>query len=201
MLLSNESASNSTFVYNSNELSWRRFEGFNAILSDNYHQQGTFFDGGFYFTTPEPFSVVRFDFECGSWERRVSQLPQQLTFVRLVSDGKGKLYLLGGVGSDGISRSITLWELMGEGIWVEVASVPEIMCRKFVSVCYHNYEHVYCFWHEGMICVCCYMWPEILYYSVLGRSWEWLPKCPYLPLKCNCGFKWFSFVPKLYASV
>jgi hypothetical protein len=22
-----------------------------------------------------------------------------------------------------------------------------------------------------------------------------------LPLKCSCGFKWFSFVPKLYAQV
>ncbi|TKY74985.1 F-box/kelch-repeat protein [Spatholobus suberectus] len=190
--------SDTAFVYDSNELSWRRNEGFSGILS--YHQQGAFLDGGLYFTTPEPFSVARFDLESGKWERHVAELPHQVTFVRLVSDGEGKLCLLGGVGEDGISRSIKLWEMMGEGVWVEVATLPEVMCRKFVSVCYHNYDHVYCFWHQGMVCVCCYMWPEILYYSVLRRGWDWLPRCPYLPLKFSCGFKWFSFVPKLYAS-
>ncbi|XP_027356707.1 F-box/kelch-repeat protein At5g43190-like [Abrus precatorius] len=201
VLLCSESASNSAFVYDSKVLSWRRFEGFSAVLSDNYHQRGTFFDGGLYFTTPEPFSVVRFDLESGKWERLVGELPNELTFVRLTSDGEGKLYLLGGVGDNGISRSIKLWEMGGEGDWVEMQRLPEMMCRKFVSVCYHNYEHVYCFWHDGMVCVCCYTWPEMLYYSVLRRTWRWLPKCPYLPLKCSCGFKWFSFVPKLYASV
>ncbi|KAG5065327.1 hypothetical protein AAZX31_04G044200 [Glycine max] len=203
VLLCSKSTSNtSVFVYDSSKLSWRCFEGFNVVFSDSFHQQGTFFDGGLYFTTPEPFSVVFFDLESGEWERYVAELPQQVTFVRLVSDEEGKLYLLGGVGNDGISRSIKLWELIkGERVWVEVVGLPEIMCRKFVSVCYHNYEHVYCFWHEGMICVCCYMWPEILYYSVLRRTWDWLPRCPYLPLKFSCGFKWFSFVPKLYASV
>jgi len=203
VLLSSKSTSNTAFVYNSNHLSWKRFQGFDAILSDSSHQQGTFFHGGLFFTTPEPFSVVRLDLESGKWERHVAELPHQLTFVRLVSDddGEGKLYLVGGVGTDGISRRIKFWELTGEGVWVEVAALPEIMCRKFVSVCYHNYEHVYCFWHEGLICVCCYLWPEILYYSVSRRSWDWLPRCPYLPLKCSCGFKWFSFVPKLYASV
>ncbi|XP_052731767.1 F-box/kelch-repeat protein At5g43190 [Vigna angularis] len=203
VLLSSNSASNTAFVYNSNHHSWRRFQGFHAVLSDSCLQQGTFFHGGLYFTTPEPFSVVRFDLESGKWERHVAELPPQLTFVRLVSDddGEGKLYLVGGIGADGICRSMKVWELTSDGVWVEVVALPEIMCRKFVSVCYHNYEHVYCFWHEGMICVCCYMWPEILYYSVSRRSWDWLPKCPYLPLKCSCGFKWFSFVPKLYASV
>ncbi|KAK7351593.1 hypothetical protein VNO77_11157 [Canavalia gladiata] len=203
VLLSSHSASNTAFVYDSNALSWRRFEGFNSILSDSYHQQGTFFNGGLYFTTPEPFSVVRFDLESGKWERLVGDLPNQLSFVRLVSDGEGKLYLLGGVGNNGISRSIHLWEMGGEGgaFWVLVQSLPQIMCQKFVSVCYHNYDHVYCFWHEGMICVYCFTWPEILYYSVVSTTWHWLPRCPYLPLKSTCAFKWFSFVPKLYASV
>ncbi|KAL1353627.1 hypothetical protein AAHE18_06G252900 [Arachis hypogaea] len=34
-----------------------------------------------------------------------------------------------------------------------------------------------------------------------GKTWHWLPRCPSLPLKCSCGFKWFSFVPNLYAAV
>ncbi|KAK7310811.1 hypothetical protein RJT34_08554 [Clitoria ternatea] len=201
VFLCSESASKRVFLYDSNALSWQRFDGFDGVLSDSYHQKGTLFDGGLYFTTPEPFSLVRFDLGSGKWERLVGGLPEELIFVRLVSDGDGKLYLLGGVGNNGISRSIKLWEMGGERDWVEVQSLPEILCRKFVSVCYHNYEHVYCFWHQGLICLCCYTWPEILYYNVLRRTWHWLPKCPYLPLKCSCGFKWFSFVPKLYASV
>nr|KYP48668.1 F-box/kelch-repeat protein At5g43190 family [Cajanus cajan] len=202
-LFSSDPASNSVFLYRSNAPAWNRFRAFGPLLDP---QQGVLFRGGLYFATPEPFSVVVFGLESGEWERLDAGLPSQLTFVKLVSDGEGegegKLYLVGGVGSNGISRSIKVWEYgSGNENWVEMQSLPDLMCRKFVSVCYHNYEHVYCFWHEGMICICCYTWPEILYYLVSRRTWHWLPRCPSLPLKCSCGFKWFSFVPNLYASV
>lgn len=206
-VLSSESNSSSVFLYESSSKIWKKFNGFGPILSDNPHQQGVYFKGCLYFATPEPFSVVYFDLQSGKWEKPIANLPEQLTFVRLVSvnddaveEGK-KLFLIGGVGSNGISRSIKLWEMSEEGNWIEIQSLPDLMCRKFVSVCYHNYEHVYCFWHEGMICICCYTWPEILYYLVSRRTWHWLPRCPSLPFKCSCGFKWFSFVPKLYAEV
>ncbi|WVY97991.1 hypothetical protein V8G54_030142 [Vigna mungo] len=66
---------------------------------------------------PEPFSVVRLDLDSGKWERHVTELLPQLTFVRLVSDdeGEGKLYLVGGIGADGICRSIKVWELKSDG--------------------------------------------------------------------------------------
>ncbi|GAU27331.1 hypothetical protein TSUD_05570 [Trifolium subterraneum] len=106
---------------------------------DNPHQQGVYFKGCLYFATPEPFSVVYFDFENGKWEKSIVGLPNQLTFVRLVSvndddgfEGK-KLFLIGGVGNNGISRSIKLWEMSGEGNWVEIQSLPDLMCKKFVS--------------------------------------------------------------------
>lgn len=200
-LLSSGSSPNSAFLYDSTAHSWRQFDGFEPILSDNYHQGGVCFNGSLYFTTPEPFSVVCFDLESGKWERSNSVLPRELTFVRLVSGGDGKLYLIGGVGGNGISRSVKMWELGEERNWVEVERLPEMMCRKFVSVCYHNYEHVYCFWHQGMICLCCYTWPEILYYKVSRKTWHWLPKCPSLPEKWSCGFRWFSFVPELNSLV
>lgn len=201
MLCSGSSSSNSYFVYDSKVQSWRRFEGLNPILSDNYHQEGVYFDGSLYFTTSEPFSVVCFNLGSGKWEVTKCELPDELTFIRLVSNGKGKVYLIGGIGRNGISRGIKLWKLDDEMKWIEVERLPEMMSRKFMTVCYHNYEHVYCFWHEGMICICCYTWPEILYYKLSRRTWHWLPKCPSLPDKCSCGFKWFSFVPDLYASV
>ncbi|WOL05432.1 F-box/kelch-repeat protein [Canna indica] len=73
----------------------------------------------------------------------------ELAFVRLVGGGD-RLYLVGGVGRDGISRSLRLWELV-EGkldgntrYWDELRRLPEMMYQKFVSVCYHNYSHVHC---------------------------------------------------------
>ncbi|XP_059461449.1 F-box/kelch-repeat protein At5g43190 [Corylus avellana] len=193
-------SSTSAFVYDSNALLWRKYDGLDPILIDNHQQEGACYNGCLYFTTPEPFSIVCFDLESGRWERSDTELPGELTFVRLVT-GEGKLYMIGGVGADGISRSLKLWQLTEAGNWVEVERLPEMMCRKFVSVCYHNYEHVYCFWHQGRICVCCYTWPEILYYKVSRRTWHWLPKCPHLPDEWSCGIKWFSFVPELYAPV
>ncbi|KAH7523729.1 F-box/kelch-repeat protein At5g43190 [Ziziphus jujuba] len=201
MLCSGSSSISSAFVYDSKVHSWQKFEGFEPIINENYHQEGVYFGGCLYFTTPEPFSTVCFDLGNGKWQRSATELPSDLTFVRLVSDGEGKLYLIGGIGRNGISRSMKLWELVEGRKWVEVERLPEMMCRKFMSVCYHNYEHVYCFWHQGMICICCYTWPEILYYRSSRRTWHWLPKCPSIPDKWSCGFRWFSFIPELYASV
>ncbi|CAK9171525.1 unnamed protein product [Ilex paraguariensis] len=199
---SSSGASYNTLLYDSSVQSWQEFEGFDPVLSNDYHQEGVYNNGYLYFTTTEPFSVVSFGLEFGKWERLMVELPDELMFIRLVSDGNGKLYMIGGIGSDGISRSIKLWELSGGGEnWVVVESVPSMMCRKFLSVCYHNYKHVYCFWHQGMICVCCYSWPEILYYRVSKKTWHWLPKCPSLPEKWILGFRWFSFVPELFAFV
>ncbi|CAL1395856.1 unnamed protein product [Linum trigynum] len=193
--------SRSSFVYSSAAQSWSQFDGFSPALSESCRQEGVFFRGSLYFTTQEPIQIVRFDVRTGEWGSMETELPAGISFARLVSNGERKLYLVGGVGNNGISKTVKLWELDGGGDWVEIERLPEMMCRKFVSVCYHNYEHVYCFWHQGMICICCYTWPEILYYKVGRRTWHWLPKCPSLPEKWSCGFKWFSFVPQLYALV
>ncbi|PON91119.1 F-box domain containing protein [Trema orientale] len=205
--LCSRSSSNATHLYDSRNHSWTESDGFDPILNDNHHQEGVCFNGSLYFTTTEPFSVVCFDLERGLWRRSEAELPGELTFVRLVSGSEEgnhdqALYLVGGMGSNGITRSVKVWELRNEEReWVEINRVPELMCRKFTSVCYHNYQHVYCFWHQGMICVCCYTWPEILFFKSSRRTWHWLPKCPSLPEKWSCGFKWFSFVPELYALV
>ncbi|XP_068657692.1 F-box/kelch-repeat protein At5g43190-like [Aristolochia californica] len=203
--------SSSVFVYDSRDETWRKFEGYGSFLRHNSHQQGVFSNGCLYFVLREPFSVVGFDLRTWKWERPITELPPDLTFVRLVSSGEegtGKLYLIGGVGTDGISRSLSVWELGGDGReWILLEALPGLMCKKFVSVCYHNYDHVYCFWHEGrlsqesLIGLCCYTWPEVLVYKVARRTWHWVPRCPSLPEKSSCGFRWFSFVPNLYASV
>ncbi|WVZ19740.1 hypothetical protein V8G54_007062 [Vigna mungo] len=129
-VLCSEAATNCAFVYDSNVRTWKRFDGFGPVLDDNHHQKGVFFKGGLYFATLKPFSVVIFDLGSGRWEKPIGGLPSQLTFVRLVSDGEGKLYLVGGVWNNGISRSIKLWELGGDENWVEVQSLPDLMCKK-----------------------------------------------------------------------
>uniref|UniRef100_A0A7N0UUR0 F-box domain-containing protein n=1 Tax=Kalanchoe fedtschenkoi TaxID=63787 RepID=A0A7N0UUR0_KALFE len=202
--ISSKSSSSTVFLYNSvASQDWSRFTSFGTSLPENCHQEGVQYNNHLCFVTPEPFRIIKFNLECGKWVRPTAQLPaEDMTFVRLASDHKrGKLYMVGGMGRNGISRSLGLWEMGDDGNWVELERSPGMMCRKFVSVCYHNYEHVYCFWHEGMVCICCYTWPEILYCKISRRSWHWLPKHPSLPDRCSFGFKWFSFVPQLYAPV
>ncbi|KAG5543651.1 hypothetical protein RHGRI_016414 [Rhododendron griersonianum] len=203
MLCSSSSGSNNAFVYDSRLQLWRRFDRADSVLGHNSLQTGVFYNGSLNFTALDPLSIICFDLENGSWGKPVRNLPNGLTFARLVGNGDEKMFLVGGIGEDGISRGMKVWELGGNGggNWVEIESVPEVICRKLMSICYHNYEHVYCFWHKGLICVCCYNWPEVLYYKVSRGSWHWLPKCPSLPEKWSCGFRWFSLVPDLYAFV
>lgn len=199
---SGPSRSSTALLYDSSVRLWRQFDGPSHSL---HHQEGVLHDGLMYFIGSEPsHHLLRLDLENGEWGRSEIELPgEEVVFGRLVSYDDGqrrKLFLIGGIGSHGIARSMKLWELRGENrVWVEVERVPELMMRKFVSVCYHKYEHVYCFWHQGLICICCYTWPEILYFKVSRKTWHWLPKCPFLPEKWSCGFRWFSFVPQLYA--
>lgn len=182
-------------------------------------------NGSLYFTTQEPFSVISFDVGAGGWEEIPVELPGELTFMRLVGgeeeeeeeasagdklqDQKRKksykLFLVGGLGSDGISKRLKVWEMRSVGEdgvseWAAVGILPELMCRKFVSVCYHNYEHVYCLWQDGLIGVSCYTWPEMLVYDVQKQSWRWVEKCSLLQDKWSCDFRWFSFAPNLCAA-
>ncbi|KAH0466437.1 hypothetical protein IEQ34_003675 [Dendrobium chrysotoxum] len=200
------SSSASFFLYDSDSSSWTGFPLFEPLLAlTNSHQDPVLFKEFLYFITPEPFCVVGFNLNEGRWETEVApELPPELAFVRLVSsDGGKRLFLVGGVGRDGISRSLKVWEMVeGEQRrWEEIGRLPELMCRKFVSVCYHNYAHVYCLWHQGILCVCCTTWPEVLFYNLGRGTWHWLPKCPLLQEKWSCGFRWFSFAPDLYAMV
>lgn len=199
LLCSTSGSSNHAYVFDSISNSWKKSVSIGSILSDNYHQEGVFYNGFLYFITPEPFSIIFFDLETGNWGNETIPLPNELSFARLVSGGDGKLYLVGGIGQHGISRSIRIWE-MGEN-WVEIEVLPDMICKKFMSICYHKYEHVYCFWHQGLICVCCYNYPEVLYYKVSRRTWHWLPKNPALPDKWSFGFRWFSLVPELHTFI
>lgn len=187
------------YVYDSIKQDW---ENYGSQFDVNYRTQGVCFNSRLYFTTRVPFGVTGFDFETGNWGNLRAVSPRELIFGRLVGNGDDKLCLFGGIGNNGIARSLKIWELSeGGASWVEIGSVPDMMCRKLVSVCFHNYEHLYVFWHQEMICVCCYSWPEVLYYKVSRRTWHWLPKCPSMPEKWSCGFKWFSFVPQLHPYV
>ncbi|KAF2324270.1 hypothetical protein GH714_011485 [Hevea brasiliensis] len=58
-----------SFIYDSRFNSWQKFDNLEPILSDNCHQEGVFFNGSLYFTTPEPFSIV-----CLDMERKVEEI-------------------------------------------------------------------------------------------------------------------------------
>lgn len=198
----------SVCLYDSGHRSWRIFGGVDQVLPRGFTQDGVFYNGSLYFVRSEPFLLVSVNLDDGKWTTSttgdvVFPADDEIAFARLVSDPERKvLYMVGGIGSNGICRSIKVYEFKGETeSWIEAETLPDIVCRKFTSVCYHNYEHVYCLWHREMICVCCYNWPEILFFHVGRRTWHWVPKCPSLPEKWSCGFRWFSLVPSLSASV
>ncbi|KAG6585705.1 F-box/kelch-repeat protein, partial [Cucurbita argyrosperma subsp. sororia] len=117
----------SALVFDSRDHSWRRFDNFAPILGDNHRQEAACYNGRLYFVTPEPFSIVTFDLENGEWEEPDIVMPEDLTFVRLVSDGDRKLYMIGGIGRNGISRSLKLWEFSEQRNWVEIENVPQMI--------------------------------------------------------------------------
>ncbi|KAL1814017.1 hypothetical protein ACET3Z_024082 [Daucus carota] len=128
------------YVYDSIKQDW---ENYGSQFDVNYRTQGVCFNSRLYFTTRVPFGVTGFDFETGNWGNLRAVSPRELIFGRLVGNGDDKLCLFGGIGNNGIARSLKIWELSeGGASWVEIGSVPDMMCRKLVSVCFHNYEHL-----------------------------------------------------------
>ncbi|KAL6003291.1 hypothetical protein ACLOJK_023514 [Asimina triloba] len=80
--------------------------------------EAVFFDRSLHFATREPFSIVGFDMGSDRWRESVTELPQSLVSVRLVSSDNRKdenLYLVGGIWRDGISKRLKVWELKGGG--------------------------------------------------------------------------------------
>ncbi|CAI0544594.1 unnamed protein product [Linum tenue] len=193
------------FVYDSASRRWHQFDDITPNIKTNTRQEGVIHGDSLYFYTVEPYSIVGYDLEQRRWNRALSVGEligggSRVSFVRLVGDaGEQKMYLIGGIATGyGTVSEVKVWELDDAGRkWVEQGSMPAEMCRKFAAVCYHNYQHLYCLWHGGMICLCCNTWPEVLWFDVGAREWGWLPKCPLLPEKGNFGFTWFSVVPDL----
>lgn len=199
ILLAGSSPDRRTEAYDSITDSWKRTG--DLPLRTNLRYEATYCDTVIYFTTSEPFMIMGYNLRKESWLRVEAPMPQSLTCNRLVSCGN-QLYLVGGVGANGISRSIWVWELIQDGMeWREVQKLPEMMCKKFLAICYHNYEHICCIGHEDFICLSCFTYPEVLVYKLSRRTWHWLPRCPFIPEKASYGYKWFSFSPSLYALV
>ncbi|KAI8015511.1 F-box/kelch-repeat protein [Camellia lanceoleosa] len=85
--------SSNTFVYDSVINLWSQFDSVDSVLGNN-HQEAVSCNGILYFTTPEPFSILCFDLENRKWERSAIEMPGELTFARLVSDGVEKMFLV-----------------------------------------------------------------------------------------------------------
>eukprot|EP01018_Ginkgo_biloba_P011573 Gb_01350 [translate_table: standard] len=177
-----------------------------ADICLNLSHAGTYCNGNIYFaTSDEPFRIWGYSLRQSVWSALEAPMPDLLTCARLVCCKKNTLYLVGGVGSNGIAGSIWVWEMVRrEGrlaAWRAVEKVPDLMCRKFLGICYHNYEHIWCCGHRDWICISCYTGPHMLLFRLSRRTWHWLPRCPLISDKSNSGFSCFSFTPALFAHV
>eukprot|EP00252_Welwitschia_mirabilis_P006806 TRINITY_DN17705_c0_g1_i1.p1 TRINITY_DN17705_c0_g1~~TRINITY_DN17705_c0_g1_i1.p1 ORF type:complete len:349 (-),score=34.99 TRINITY_DN17705_c0_g1_i1:547-1593(-) len=184
------------YVYDSITSQWSTVKDFPLRAPLKY--DATYCDGMVYFNTSEPLGIIAFNLDTHEWFYILAPLPPNLTCNRLVSCGN-KLYLVGGVGANGISKSFGVWELSQDRTeWTEVQKLPEMMCKKFLALCYHNYDHIYCVGHDDLICLSCFTWPEVLVYKLSRRTWHWLPRCPLISEKSRCVLKWFSLNPSVY---
>eukprot|EP00249_Psilotum_nudum_P023345 c28840_g1_i1 orf=767-1825(-) len=187
-----------TEIYDSRTNSWKRTG--DLPPRTDLRREFAYCDGVLYFSTSEPDVVLAYSMEQEIWRKLQATLPVSLTWSRLVAT-QGLVFLVGGVGTQGISRSLGVWQLQKDRMqWLSVQKIPEIICRKFLAICYHTYEHICCVGHEDYICLFCSTSPKVLVYKISRHTWHWLPDCPLIPDKSNGGFSWFSFDPYLHAA-
>jgi hypothetical protein len=156
-------------------------------------------NGRFYFTTSEPFHIVAYDVRADIWTNiPAPSFPgQHLTYADVAAN-EHSVFLIAGLGIHGIVKNLGIWKLQkGNMEWVEVLQMPDSMCKKFLSMCYHTYKHICCISHDDYICLFCSTSPAVLLYKLSRRTWHWLPECPFLTAKKSGGFSWFTFDPDL----
>ncbi|KAJ7527282.1 hypothetical protein O6H91_16G046500 [Diphasiastrum complanatum] len=160
-----------------------------------------YWNGVLYLLTAEPFTLLAYDFAKGTWSKVPASLPGSLTFSSLIVS-HNVLFLAGGIGRNGISKFICIWRLeVARMEWKEVHRMPDMICKRFLALCYHNYEHISCVGQADLIYISCYTWPEAVVYRASQRSWRSVPRCPELPTRSSFGFNWFHFDPNYDVSV
>ncbi|KAF3791124.1 F-box/kelch-repeat protein [Nymphaea thermarum] len=141
------------YIYSSRRRRWSWIQPPDGSPLKNGKQEPVFCNSTFYIIGSDQFSVMGYRAESGKWGRVAPELPASLVFLRLASC-QGKLYVVGGMGENGICRSLGVWEVEEEGgEVVELQRLPESMCRKLVGLCYHNYELIHCVGHGDLVCV------------------------------------------------
>ncbi|CAN6450226.1 unnamed protein product [Victoria cruziana] len=201
ILAANSSAA--IYTYSSCRRRWSWIQPPDGSARKDRKQEAVFCNGTFYIAGSDQFSIMgyRSDSENGKWRRVAAEIPASLVFLRLASCQE-KLYVVGGMGDNGICRSLGVWAVEEEGgELVELQRLPEVMCRKLLGLCYHNYELIRCIGHGDLVCVYSSIASQVVVYMVSRRTWHWLPTCPSVPEKSIAGFRWFSFSPSLYSLV
>ncbi|KAL4181549.1 hypothetical protein AMTRI_Chr12g237890 [Amborella trichopoda] len=160
------------WLYDSTVTRWKKTWVFDEKAAMDLERSGGVFSNGLLvFSRSNPFSVTGFRLETREWEELAGDSPENhhfwpedLVFSRLVTC-EGRVFMVGGIGVHGRER---------EKDWDEIERVPVMISRKLFSVCFHNFELVWCVGIEGMICVCCLTWPEVLVFKVGRGTWHWL---------------------------
>lgn len=189
-----DSLNTKTILYDSQTNSWRRTA--DLPFRTELRSETSHCDGVFYFTTSEPITILAYNIKQEVWTKLPAPLPQSLTCARLVVT-QNSVFLVTGHGAHGISRNLYVWQLQQDMQWMEVQKIPDMMCREFLGICYHTYEHICCIGHTDYICLFCCTSPKVLVYKVSRKTWHWFPNCPILPDKASGSFSWVSLDPNL----
>ena len=192
-----DSFSTDTVLYDSITDRWKKAA--NLPFKTELKSEAPYCDGTFYFTTSEPIHILAYNISTDIWlDIPAPTCPgQRLTYASVAANGRF-VFLIAGLGVHGIVKSLSIWKLHKRSMeWIEVLRMPDIMCKKFLSMCYHTYKHICCISHDDYICLFCSTSPEVLLYKISRGTWHWLPECPFLSAKKSGGFSWYSFDPDL----
>lgn len=83
----------------------------------------------YFLTSARPYSIIAFDLVKGTWSEVMVPRPQQLMCSFLIKR-RGRLTLVGGLGSPKKCKCLNIWELQGDG-WPEIETMPGEVFNRF----------------------------------------------------------------------
>lgn len=161
-------------------------------------------------TSARPYNIMAYDMKKGIWEE--VRIPQpEILFCSFLIQRKGRLVLIGGVGSEGICQRVRIWELENEGLnwqtepekqkWVEIERMPGKHFRRFFKE-KHDFD-IKCAGNGNLLYFFKDSHSEMLLcdFSQTPIAWRWLPTCPLSTRFFKFSVRGLLIEPRLDANV
>ncbi|BBN19167.1 hypothetical protein MPTK1_8g08410 [Marchantia polymorpha subsp. ruderalis] len=192
-----------TEVYDSNTKSWSQLRS--RPLRHHFQTNAVYCNGFLY---SAGFSVIMiYDVAKETWsEMRGPPVTQCSNLIMpQICECRGRLLMVEVVSERFVMRTVSIWEKDQRGVvgaeesdeWVKLDTMPDNLLGEVIAM--SNSRLFSYFGHDDLLCFVIAR-REILAYSVSGRTWRWLPSCPFVQGFAQ-RFAAFPFHPRLDACV